>query len=261
MESSSPAVRLARFAELIAATHSHPLAAPKHLGRNSFTRLVDAVLAFVRKHVPPVYTLGIALTAIVVFIYARVVALTARLKTAGASSWPDVPAPSVLALWHGDAPSLLVALVKCRPAMPVAIMVAGDPRGDFLALLCRMLGLKVVRGSDEHGGWTALAELAEVLTQGACVIIAADGGGPARVAKVGAVALASAAGVPLVPISADCHPAIQESHKWDAARNPVPFCSLTILVGPARRFDFFEDLASLEQARKWLEKILDTRKS
>ena len=205
--------------------------------------------------------LGIALTAIVFFIYARVVALTARLKTAGASSWPDVPSPSVLALWHGDAPSLLVAFAKCPPATRVAIMIAGDPRGDFIAILCRMLGLKVVRGSDERGGWTALADLAEVLTQGGCVIITADGGGPARVAKVGAVALASAAGVPLVPMAADCHPAIQESHKWDTARNPVPFCSLTILVGSAQRFDFFEDIASLERGRSWLETALNTLKS
>ena len=245
----------------MAAPHSPPHPASKQTGRNSFTRLIDAGFAFVRKYVPPLHMLGIALTAIVVFIYARVVALTARLKTAGASAWPDVPTPSVLALWHGDAPSLLVAFAKRRLTTPMAIMIAGDPRGDFLALLCRMLGLEVVRGSDEHGGWTALTELAERLGRNSCVIITADGGGPARAAKVGAVALASAAGVPLVPVAADCHPAIQESHKWDAARNPVPFCSLTIRIGPAHSFDFRGDLASLEQARAWLEKTLNTLKS
>jgi lysophospholipid acyltransferase (LPLAT)-like uncharacterized protein len=260
-QSISPADRLARYAELVSATHSHSPPAPQHLGRNSFTRLVDAGFAWVRKYAPPVHTIGIVVTAIVFYVYARVVAFTARIKSSGMSRWPDVPTPSVLALWHGDAPSLLVALVKRRPATPVAIMIAGDPRGDFLALLCRMLGLKVVRGSDEHGGWTALAELAQALTQGACVIITADGGGPARVAKLGAVALASAAAVPLVPIAADCHPAIQESHKWDAARNPVPFCSLTILVGPAQRFEFFKDLTSLEQARSWLETTLNALRS
>ena len=261
MDSSSPTDRLAQFAELTAATHSQAHATPKHVGRNSFTRLVDAVFAFVRKYAPPVHSVGIVLTAIVFFVYARVVATTARIRSSGASAWPDVATPSVLALWHGDAPSLLVALAKRPPAAPVALMIAGDPRGDFLALLCRMLGLEVVRGNDEHGGWTALAELAQLLTRDACVIITADGGGPARVAKVGAVALASAAGVPLVPIAADCHPAIQETHKWDTARNPVPFCSLTILVGPARRLDFFKDPASLEQARLWLETTLNTLKS
>ena len=230
------------------------------MGRNSFTRLVDTVFSFVRKYAPPIHVAGIVLTAILFFIYARVVAFTARLKTSGESTWPDVPAPSVLALWHGDAPSLLVAIAKRRPAKSLAIMIAGDPRGDFLALLCRLLGMEVVRGSDEHGGWTALAELARVLTRDACVIITADGGGPARVAKFGAVALASAAGVPLVPIAADCHPAIQETHKWDTARNPVPFCALTILVGAAQCFDSFDDLTSLEEARSWLEATLKTLK-
>ena len=260
-ELRSPTDRLAHLAELVAATHSHERAEPKHAERNKFTRLVDKGFALVRKYAPPVHAAGSLLTAILFFVYARVVALTARLKTSGASAWPDVPTPSVLALWHGDAPSLLVALAKCRPATPVAIMVAGDPRGDFLAFLCRMLGLKVIRGSDERGGWTALAELAQMLTRDTCVIITADGGGPARVAKVGAVALASAGRVPLVPIAADSHPAIQESHKWDTARNPVPFCSLTVVVGPAQRFDFLKDLGSLEQARSWLEKTLNTLKS
>lgn len=260
MDSSSPADRLARFAEMAAGAHSHPRSATKNLGRNSFTRFVDACFRFVRKHAPPVHAAGIAVTAFLFFVYARVVALTARIEGSGASVWPNVPAPSVLALWHGDAPSLLVAFAKRRPATPLAIMVSGDPRGDFLALLCRMLGLKVMRGSDEHGGWTALAELAQILTRGGCVIITADGGGPARLAKLGAVGLASAAGVPVVPIAADSHPAIQETHKWDAARNPIPFSTLTIVVGPAQRFDVFNDLASLEQARTWLEETLNSLK-
>lgn len=261
MEPSSPAERLAHLAEMIATTHSHARATQKHTDRNAFTRFVDRSFGLVRKYAPPVHAAGSFLTALLFFVYARVVALTARLKSSGAAAWPDLPTPCVLALWHGDAPSLLVALAKRRPATRVAIMVAGDPRGDFLALLCRMVGLEVVRGSDEHGGWSALAELAGMLTRDACVIITADGGGPARIAKPGAVALASAAGVPLVPVAADCHPAIQETRKWDTARNPVPFCSLTVIVGPAQRFDFFRDVASFEQARSWLEKTLNTLKS
>jgi lysophospholipid acyltransferase (LPLAT)-like uncharacterized protein len=258
MEASSPADRLAHLAEIITATHSHTRDIPKHADRSSFTRFVDSGFAFVRKYAPPVHAAGSLLTAILFFVYARVVAFTARLKSSGASPWPDVPTPCVLALWHGDAPSLLVVLAKRRPATQLAILVAGDPRGDFLALLCRLLRLEVVRGSDEHGGWTALAELTQRLEEGACVIITVDGGGPARIAKPGALALASAAGVPLVPISADCHPAIQETRKWDTARNPVPFCSLTVIVGPTQCLDFFDDLQSFEQARSSLEKTLNT---
>ena len=230
----------------------------KNLGRNLLTRTLDAAFALVRKYLPPVHWLGAALTATIFFFYAHVVAITARLVTTGERTWPDIPTPSVLALWHRDAPSLLVAFAKRRPRALTAIMVSRDPRGDYLAMLCRMAGLRVARGDSEEGGWDALVQLSHELADGACVILTADGGGPARVAKVGAVALASATGVPLIAIAADCHPAVEEHGKWDAARNPVPFCSLTITIGPSRRFDFFEDRQSVEQARLWLEKTLNS---
>lgn len=232
--------------------------ADKDLGRNILTRTLDTALALVRKYLPALHWLLTAMTATVLFLYVRLVAVTARLVTNGIPAWPHVPAPSILALWHRDAPSLLVAFAKRRPHARTVIMIARDPRGDYLALLCRLIGLGVVRGDSEEGGWEALLQLAHELMDGACVILTADGGGPARTAKVGAVALASTVGVPLIPLAADCHPAIVEPHKWDAARNPVPFCSLTISLGPARRFDFFEDLSSIEQARAWLEKTLNT---
>ena len=136
-------------------------------------------------------------------------------------------------------------------------MVAHDPRGDLLALLCRMIGFHVVRGDSEEGGWEALLELARELMNGASVILTADGGGPARRAKVGAIALASAVGVPLFPLRADCHPAIEEPHKWDASRNPIPFCSLKILLGPPRTFEPLTDLTSVEEAQAWLETTLN----
>jgi lysophospholipid acyltransferase (LPLAT)-like uncharacterized protein len=100
-------------------------------------------------------------------------------------------------------------------------------------------------------------QLARELVNGSSVILTADGGGPARQAKVGAIALASAVNVPLIPLAADCHPAIEEPHKWDAARNPVPFCSLKILLGSPRRFEPLQDISSVEEARAWLEKTLN----
>jgi lysophospholipid acyltransferase (LPLAT)-like uncharacterized protein len=123
--------------------------------------------------------------------------------------------------------------------------------------LCRLVGLGVVRGDSEEGGWEALQQLATELMDGACVILTADGGGPARIAKVGAVALASSVGVPLIPLAADSQPAIEERHKWDAARNPLPFGNLLVLLGPALRLEPLVDLRSIEEARSWLEVTLN----
>ena len=255
--SGTAADRLALIEQLMTSADSHLRPVSEDLGRNLLTRTVDAGFALVRKYALPFHWLGVSLSAFVLFVYARLVALTSRLTTTGEPAWPRVPGPSVLALWHKDAPSLLVAFARHRPTSPCVIMIAGDPRGDCLALLCRMVGFGVVRGSSEQGGWKALTELAGHLARGACVFITADGGGPARIAKVGAVALASAVRVPLIPLAADCHPAIEERHKWDTARNPLPFGNLTVLLGPARCFAPLEELSLIEEARSWLEVALN----
>jgi len=249
--------RLARMADLV--PRDSEKASDKERGRSVATHVLDKVLSFIRKRVRPLHWTGLAVTAVIFYIYARLVAFTARLITSGETGWPNVPAPSVVALWHAGAPSLLVAFAMRKTKARAAILVAGDPRGDYLALLCRMMGFDVVRTSGVHGGWRALTELAEKLKQGACVIITADGDGPARTAKFGATALASATGVPLVPLSADCHPALQQSHKWDAARNPLPFSSISVWIGAPRAFEPFLDRESIESARKWLEETLNRR--
>jgi lysophospholipid acyltransferase (LPLAT)-like uncharacterized protein len=255
----SVADQLARIEKLMAFSVSTTHWRSEILGRNLLTRTIDAVFAFVRRQVPPLHRAGIFLSAMFLFVYARLVALTVRLRTYGELCWPDIPTPSVIGLWHCDAPSLLVAFAKRRPAARTVIMVAGDPRGDCLALLCRMVGLQVVRTTGDHGGWKALVELAGELARDACVIITADGGGPARVAKVGAVALASAANVPIIPLAADCHPALQESHKWDAARNPLPFSTVLVWLGAPRAIGPLLDCDSIERARSWLQDELSQR--
>ena len=229
----------------------------KHSDRNTLTQTVDAAFAFVRKYLPPVHWFFAAMTAVLMFVYARIVAMTARLESRGALVWPQVPAPSVFALWHRDAPSLLVAFAKRPLSVRTVIMIARDPRGDYLAMLSRMVGFAVVRGDSESGGREALQQLVNELSNGACVILTADGGGPARIAKVGAVALASSVGVPLIPLAADCHPAIEERHKWDAARNPLPFGKLFVLIGPALRMGPLLDLPSIEEAKGRLEVALN----
>jgi len=101
--------------------------------------------------------------------------------------WPAIPAPCVLALWHGDAPAFLVAFAKRRAAGDMAILISFDPRGDFLALLCRLLGFTVVRGGGTDHSWEVLINLAHKIEEGACVFLTADGGGSAHVVNVGAL--------------------------------------------------------------------------
>jgi lysophospholipid acyltransferase (LPLAT)-like uncharacterized protein len=101
-------------------------------------------------------------------------------------------------------------------------LASRDARGDCVALFCRWLGFEVVRGDAEHGGREALIEIANEVREGAAALISPDGG-PPFVARVGAIALASAVGVPLILVGADCSPSVFERHKWDDARNPLPY--------------------------------------
>lgn len=220
--------KISHLAELIrragATAHPNPSAA----GRNRFTRIVDRMLLRVRRYAPPLHWLGAFFLGTGFFLYAWVVGRTSRLIAAGQAKWPDIPAGCVLAIWHDSAPSLLGTIVKLKPSSPLVILVATEPRGDVLAVFCRLLGLRVIRGDWEHGGWPAITRMAELVAGGAAAIITPDGGGPRRVARPGALVLAAAARVPLVVLGADCHPALTEPHKCDQPRNPVPFCGIAI---------------------------------
>jgi lysophospholipid acyltransferase (LPLAT)-like uncharacterized protein len=226
-------------------------------GRNRVTRTVDRALEFIRRYLPPLHKLMIGLLASMLYGYARAVRATAEITMVGSYRWPDFPQGSVLVIWHGSAPSLLVVFAARRPKMPVKLLVSSDARGDCVALLCRWLGFEIVRGDAQHGGWKALFEIANEVHNGAAAVISPDGGGPPFVARVGAVTLASAAGVPLIPVGTDCRPAVFERHKWDVARNPLPWGRIAVACGEPLMFPLFEEAESLERAREQVQKALD----
>lgn len=252
----TPADRLKAIERLVSVSAPRP-PVEQHSERNLFTRALDRLLVGGRHYAPPLHRIGVLVSAFIVFLYARLVVLTMQLVTSGAFQWPNIPAPSVLALWHADAPSLLVAYAARRPKADLAIMISPDPRGDFLALLCRLLGFVVVRGGSAEGGWEALIELAQKIEQGACAVVTADGGGPARTVKVGALALASAARVPILPVGASCHPAIVERRKWDEARNPLPFSNVSVVTGEPRDIERLNELEAIERYSRYLQVALE----
>jgi lysophospholipid acyltransferase (LPLAT)-like uncharacterized protein len=227
------------------------------VGRNRITRTIDTVLDFIRHYLPPIHWVVVRLLALLLYGYARAVRATSEIVTVGSYRWPNIPKGSVLAIWHGSAPSLLVAFSARRPSMPVKLMVSRDSRGDCVALFCRWLGFEIVRGDAEHGGWKALLEIGTEVHNGAAALISPDGSGPPFVARMGAVALASAAGVPIIPVGANCSPSVFERHKWDDARNPLPYGRIAVACGEPLTFPSFEDAASLENARQQLQDALD----
>lgn len=248
---------IARLSALRRRSKTTPSATFHKVGRNRITRTIDTVLEFIRRFLPLLHWAAVRFLALLLYGYARAVRATTEIVTVGTYRWPDIPEGSVLVIWHGSAPSLLVAFTARRPSMPVKLMVSRDPRGDCVALFCQWLGFEIVRGDAEHGGWKALIEIANEVHQGAAALISPDGSGPAFVARLGAVALASAARVPLIPIGADCSPSVFERHKWDDARNPLPYGRIAVACGAPLAFPSFEEAASLERACQQLQDALD----
>ena len=242
---------LRRHAETMSSAEFHKT------GRNRLTRTVDTGLEFIRRFLPPIHWIATRFLAVLLYGYVRAVRATAEIVTVGSYRWPDIPKGSVLAIWHGSTPSILVAFTARRPKMPVKLMVSRDARGDCVAVFCRWLGFEIIRGDAEHGGWKALIEIASELHKGHAALISPDGGGPPYFARVGAVALASAASVPLIPVGADCRPSVFERHKWDDARNPLPYGRIAVACGESLMFPPFADTASLENARVQLQGALD----
>lgn len=245
--------RLADMAEEVRAAS----ASPEKGRRTRWTRFLDAGATWLRQHIPVVHWLGAWLFALTFFSYFRLIGFTVRLVPAGTRRWPDLPAPSVLVLWHGAAPSLVAAIMRQAPKVPLAIMVASDPRGDALAMICRMMGMRVIRGHSGNRGWKALGDMAAELERPVCAILTPDGGGPARYAKPGAVALASVSGAPLVALGADCKPALAEPHKWDAPRNPLPWSRIGVVVSEPVAVPEIRDSAAFEHFRLVAQRELD----
>ncbi len=190
--------RMERMAELVRLAGSPSLPGAAKAGRNALTRFVDRVLLLVRRRAPA--------GALVGSMDRRRGDVPLRsggrpnvaAGQRGARRVAEAPERSVLAVWHGCAPSLLTAIAKRRPRQPMVILITTSPRGDVLDVLCRLLGFRVIRGDSEHHGWPSLARVAEAVAGGACAIITPDGGAARGVVRAGVVALAAAAGVPLM---------------------------------------------------------------
>jgi lysophospholipid acyltransferase (LPLAT)-like uncharacterized protein len=96
-------------------------------------------------------------------------------------------------------------------------------------------GMRAVRGSSGHGGRDALDAMAEALREGgvsAGVIV--DGPrGPALEAKVGALVLARATGLPVVPGTWWARPLLRVQ-SWDHVV-PLPFSRIVFAFAPPVR--------------------------
>ena len=107
----------------------------------------------------------------------------------------------ILAFWHAQ--QLMIPFGYRGPGAHVLISQHRD--GEIIAQIIATFGHHAVRGSSTRGGAVALRELIRLGRSGQDVVVTPDGPkGPAQVAKMGAIQLARASGLPIVPLAFGC---------------------------------------------------------
>ena len=142
------------------------------------------------------------------------------------------------------------------------VMVSSSRDGDIIADTVERFGMRAVRGSSRHGGRRALDAMIEAVRQGdvsAGVIV--DGPrGPARVAKPGAVLLARATGLPIVPGTWWARPMLRVG-SWDRTIVPLPFSRIVFAFAEPLFVPPDADDATVEAATAELTRRLDVARA
>jgi lysophospholipid acyltransferase (LPLAT)-like uncharacterized protein len=186
-------------------------------------------------------------------LFLRALGRTWRVTTSGPDPFA-LEGPAVGALWHEG---LLVAAWRWR-GRGVAVPVSRSRDGDLIdAVLSRLGFAESPRGSSSRGASSVLRAMIRTAQGGHLVAVLVDGPrGPARAAKPGVVALASAAGAALVPLGISARPALRFG-SWDRTLLPLPFARVHCVYGDAVRLPKRSDDADVERWRAELEASLD----
>lgn len=107
----------------------------------------------------------------------------------------------ILAFWHGRQ---LMIPIGYRGA-GAYVLISQHQDGELIHRIISRFGHRSVRGSTTRGGAVALRQLIQLGRSGVDLVVTPDGPrGPRQVAQMGAIHLAKATGLPIVPVTFSC---------------------------------------------------------
>ncbi|MFO0773124.1 MAG: lysophospholipid acyltransferase family protein [Nitrospiraceae bacterium] len=107
----------------------------------------------------------------------------------------------IFAFWH----SRQLMMPFAYRGRQIHVLISQHRDGEIIARLISRFDFRAVRGSSTRGGARALRELIRVGREGKDLCVTPDGPkGPAQVAQAGAIELAKATGLPIVPVTFSC---------------------------------------------------------
>ncbi len=195
--------------------------------------------------------------AIAAAAYPLVAALgrTLRWRVEGAEHLAAVSAsgrPPILAFWHGR---ILPATIYFRDR-GIVVITSENFDGEWIARIIARFGYGTARGSSSRGGRRALLQLVRDMQAGRPAAFTLDGPrGPAKAAQPGAVWLAKASGCPVVPFHMEAS-SRWTAGSWDRTQVPKPFSTVGVAIGEPLYVPREASAATLEDARRELERRL-----
>jgi lysophospholipid acyltransferase (LPLAT)-like uncharacterized protein len=183
----------------------------------------------------------------------RLLSATWRVRVSGDDPFAT-GRPFVAGVWHES----MIAAGGCFRDRAIAVPVSRSRDGELVDAVLHNLGFaESPRGSSSRGSASLLLQMIRRVRAGTVVGVLLDGPrGPARHAKPGALALASATGAPLVPVGFAARPA-RRFGSWDRTLLPLPFARVRCHYGPALSVPKRPAAERLEELRRELEQQLD----
>jgi lysophospholipid acyltransferase (LPLAT)-like uncharacterized protein len=138
--------------------------------------------------------------------------------------------PVVFVFWHGQ----MLPLVHAHRGEGIVVLVSEHADGEYITQVIRRHGFGTVRGSSTRGATQGLRGLIREARAGRDLALTPDGPrGPAREFKAGALAVAQATGLPVIPLAVGATSAWRFS-SWDGFMVPRPFSRVRIVYGEPR---------------------------
>ncbi len=141
---------------------------------------------------------------------------------------------AVVATWHEANLVGLVAALMRRRHLPHASFSTRGFRGIVVTTLLQRFGVHVLPlppESDRAVARTLSLTMARLAAHDYSLSVTCDGPfGPPRVAKPGALFIARAAGIPIIPMSPGARPAVR-LRRWDRHIVPLPFATVWVAQG------------------------------
>jgi len=112
-------------------------------------------------------------------------------------------------------------------------MVSGNPFLEPVAVWCKLLGFKLVRGATGENGIKALGVLIdEVIKNQGSALLAVDGpAGPGFKVKPGCVLMAQKTKLPIIPMAYKSKRGFKINSRWDKRYMVTPFDEIELSIG------------------------------